>query len=92
VDCWRCITGRFRHHPDYSGVWHEARNALDLGALSGVITLLLGLLILAHWPINSVYMLGLFLGIDLIVAGTGWIGIGLGLRRGAAPSQLRSPA
>jgi uncharacterized membrane protein HdeD (DUF308 family) len=40
-------------------------------ALSGVITLLLGLLILARWPINSVYILGLFLGIDLImVAGT----------------------
>src|SRR3974390_2892071 len=40
-----------------------------LVALSGVITLLLGLLILARWPINSVYILGLFLGIDLIVAG-----------------------
>ena len=50
-------------------------------ALSGVITLLLGLLILAHWPINSLYILGLFLGIDLIMAGAGWIGLGLGLRR-----------
>jgi len=50
-------------------------------ALSGVITLLLGLLILARWPINSVYILGLFLGIDLIMAGTGWIGLGLGLHR-----------
>ena len=36
-------------------------------ALSGVITLLLGLLILARWPINSIYILGLFLGIDLIM-------------------------
>src|SRR5262249_2850350 len=50
-------------------------------ALSGVITLLLGLLILARWPINSVYILGLFLGIDLIMAGAGWIGLGLGLHR-----------
>ena len=50
-------------------------------ALSGVITLLLGLLILARWPVNSVYILGLFLGIDLIMAGTGWIGLGLGLHR-----------
>ena len=49
--------------------------------LSGVITLLLGLLILAHWPVSSLYILGLFLGIDLIMAGAGWIGIGLGLRR-----------
>ena len=49
--------------------------------LSGVITLLLGLLILARWPVSSLYILGLFLGIDLIMAGAGWIGIGLGLRR-----------
>lgn len=50
--------------------------------LSGVITLLLGLLILAHWPVSSIYVLGLFLGIDLIMAGAGWIGLGLGLHRG----------
>ena len=50
-------------------------------ALSGVITLLLGVLILARWPVSSLYILGLFLGIDLIVAGASWIGIGLGLRR-----------
>lgn len=49
--------------------------------LSGVITLLLGAIILAHWPVSSVYVLGLFLGIDLVFAGVGWIGLGLGLRR-----------
>jgi uncharacterized membrane protein HdeD (DUF308 family) len=56
-------------------------------ALSGVITLLLGLIILAHWPVNSVYILGLFLGIDLIMAGAGWIGLGLGLHRVPAPQR-----
>ena len=50
-------------------------------ALSGVITLILGLVILAHWPVSSIYILGIFLGIDLIFAGAGWIGVGLGLRR-----------
>lgn len=50
-------------------------------ALSGVVTLLLGVLILARWPVSSLYILGLFLGIDLIMAGAGWIGIGFGLRR-----------
>jgi uncharacterized membrane protein HdeD (DUF308 family) len=49
--------------------------------LSGVITLLLGVLILARWPVSSLYILGLFLGIDLIQAGAGWIGLGFGLRR-----------
>jgi uncharacterized membrane protein HdeD (DUF308 family) len=51
--------------------------------LSGVITLLLGLLILAHWPVSSLYILGVFLGIDLIMAGAAWIGLGFGLRRAA---------
>jgi uncharacterized membrane protein HdeD (DUF308 family) len=54
-------------------------------ALSAVITLLLGLLILARWPVNSVYILGVFLGVDLIMAGVGWIGLGFGLR----PDQSR---
>jgi uncharacterized membrane protein HdeD (DUF308 family) len=49
--------------------------------LSGAITLLLGLIILTRWPISSLYVLGLFLGIDLVFAGAGWIGVGLGLKR-----------
>jgi uncharacterized membrane protein HdeD (DUF308 family) len=53
-------------------------------ALSGAITLLLGLLIVARWPVNSVYILGLFLGIDLIMAGTGWISLGFALKRRGA--------
>jgi uncharacterized membrane protein HdeD (DUF308 family) len=50
-------------------------------AFSAVITLLLGGIILAHWPVSSVYTLGIFLGIDLIFAGASWIGLGFGLRR-----------
>jgi uncharacterized membrane protein HdeD (DUF308 family) len=52
-------------------------------ALSGVVTLLLGCIILAHWPVSSLYVLGLFLGIDLVFAGATWIGLGLGLRKAA---------
>ena len=51
--------------------------------LSGAITLLLGLVILAHWPVSSLYILGLFLGIDLVFAGAGWIAVGFGLGRRA---------
>ncbi len=53
-------------------------------ALSGVITLLLGGIILFHWPVSSLYTLGIFLGVDLVFAGTGWIALGLGLRSAAA--------
>jgi uncharacterized membrane protein HdeD (DUF308 family) len=49
--------------------------------LSGAITLLLGIVILVHWPVSGLYILGLFLGIDLIFAGVSWIGIGFGLRK-----------
>src|SRR5581483_7796585 len=34
--------------------------------ISSIVTMLLGLLILAHWPFSSVYVLGLFLGLDLV--------------------------
>ena len=52
--------------------------------LSGIVTLLLGGIILTRWPVSSLYILGLFLGIDLVFAGAGWIGLGLGLRRRGA--------
>jgi uncharacterized membrane protein HdeD (DUF308 family) len=50
-------------------------------AVSGLITLLLGLIILVHWPVSSLYVLGIFLGVDLVFAGASWIGLGLGLRQ-----------
>jgi uncharacterized membrane protein HdeD (DUF308 family) len=49
--------------------------------VSAIVTFLLGLVIVAHWPVASLYVLGIFLGVDLIIAGAGWIGIGLGLKR-----------
>ncbi len=52
--------------------------------LSGVVTLILGLMILARWPVSSIYILGIFLGVDLVVAGIGWISLGLGLKRAKA--------
>lgn len=60
--------------------------------LSSLITLLLGLLILARWPVSSVYVLGMFLGIDLVVAGAGWIALGLALRKRDAPSPAATAA
>jgi uncharacterized membrane protein HdeD (DUF308 family) len=50
---------------------------------SGVITLLLGIIVLIHWPVSSLYVLGIFLGVDLVFAGASWIGLGLGLRQTA---------
>ena len=52
--------------------------------VSGLITLVLGLIILAHWPVSAVYTLGIFLGVDLVFAGASWISLGLALRNAPA--------
>jgi uncharacterized membrane protein HdeD (DUF308 family) len=54
-----------------------------MAVISGVITLLLGAIILFQWPVSSLYVLGLFLGIDLLFMGFSWINIGMALRRRA---------
>jgi len=58
--------------------------------LSSIVTLLLGLLILAHWPISSAYVLGMFLGLDLVMAGAGWIGLSLALHHRGEGSPAKT--
>src|ERR671912_191707 len=53
-------------------------------AVSALVTLLLGVIIVAKWPYSSAYTLGIFLGIDLIFIGSSWLGIGLALKNRAA--------
>ncbi len=48
---------------------------------SGILSFLLGLMIVAHWPASSFYTLGIFLGIDLIFIGAGWLTMGLALKK-----------
>lgn len=49
--------------------------------LNGGVTLLLGLLIYKQWPASGLWVIGLFVGIELIFNGWAWIMLGLGLRR-----------
>ncbi|PWF21237.1 HdeD family acid-resistance protein [Corticimicrobacter populi] len=51
-------------------------------ALSGLITLLAGLLIAAGWPANSLWILGFLLALDLLFQGITLIMLGQALRRG----------
>jgi uncharacterized membrane protein HdeD (DUF308 family) len=48
--------------------------------LNGAVDLLLGLLIWNDWPESSLWVIGLFVGIDLILHGVGWIMLGFGVR------------
>lgn len=47
---------------------------------SGVLTVLVGLLIVFGWPANALWILGLFLAIDLTFTGVALLSLGLALR------------
>ncbi len=44
---------------------------------SGLVSLALGMFIWAEWPTTGLWLIGLFIGIDLIVAGWFWIMLSL---------------
>jgi uncharacterized membrane protein HdeD (DUF308 family) len=41
--------------------------------------LVLGILVLAQWPVSGLWVIGLFVGIELIFYGGAWIALALGL-------------
>ena len=55
--------------PDWG--WH---------ALNGLITFVLGILMLAQWPVSGLWVIGLFLGIEFVFYGIAWIAMALKLR------------
>ena len=57
-----------------------AGNARAMVLLAAAVTFLLGLVIVAHWPSDSVYVLGILLGVDLLFHGIGWASFGFSLR------------
>jgi uncharacterized membrane protein HdeD (DUF308 family) len=48
--------------------------------LNGAVDLILGLLILSGWPEASLWVIGLFVGIDLVFHGWSWIILALSVR------------
>ena len=59
--------------------------------LHGVVDLILGGLIWSGWPESSLWVIGLFLGIDLVFHGWSWVILALTVRTYAA-AQSDSPA
>src|SRR5579863_1859887 len=47
--------------------------------VAAAVTILIGLIILSRWPLDSVYVLGTLLGVDLLFHGLGWVSFGMGL-------------
>jgi uncharacterized membrane protein HdeD (DUF308 family) len=46
----------------------------------GLITFLLGVLLLAQWPASGLWTIGLFIGINLVLFGSSWIALAFRLR------------
>lgn len=55
---------------DYSELWF----------VNGFVALILGIIILAEWPMDKFWVIGLFIGIDLIFNGLSWVAVSLGAR------------
>lgn len=49
--------------------------------VNGLITFTLGILILASWPASSLFIIGLFVAIDLIFSGFNYMVLGLAARK-----------
>ncbi|HZZ63723.1 MAG TPA: DUF308 domain-containing protein [Roseiarcus sp.] len=47
--------------------------------VAAAVSILLGLIIINRWPLDSVYVLGTLLGVDLLFHGAGWVSFGVGL-------------
>jgi len=52
--------------------------------LHGVVNLLLAYIILADWPLSGLWVIGLFIGIDMVFNGWSLIMLGLVVRKGLA--------
>jgi uncharacterized membrane protein HdeD (DUF308 family) len=59
--------------------------------LNGCITFLLGLLIWREWPGSSEWVIGLFIGIDLIFSGWSWVMLGMLVKSAGPGSQPAQP-
>jgi uncharacterized membrane protein HdeD (DUF308 family) len=59
---------------------------------SGIVSAILGLILLAQWPVSSLWFVGLYVGINLLAHGGMWIAVAF-MARGARPrAPVRMPA
>ena len=67
---YQLVAAVWTHLPGWG--WH---------ALNGIIAAVMGVLILAQWPVSGLWVIGLFVGIDLIFYGWAWVALALDLRK-----------
>jgi uncharacterized membrane protein HdeD (DUF308 family) len=67
---YQLIAALWAHLPGWG--WH---------ALSGVVTTVMGILVLVGWPATGLWVIGLFVGIELIFYGWAWISLAINLHK-----------
>jgi uncharacterized membrane protein HdeD (DUF308 family) len=67
---YQLISALWTHLPGYG--WHVA---------DGAIATILGVLLLAQWPVSGFYAVGLFVGIFLIFYGWAWAALAVGMHK-----------
>jgi uncharacterized membrane protein HdeD (DUF308 family) len=68
------------------GVQHRGTSGAGWAIVGGIITVVLGLMILAKWPVDALWVIGLFLAIELIV--NGWTQVFVALAARAAGRSM----
>lgn len=48
--------------------------------LNGMVSLVLGISIWRQWPLSGLWVIGLFVGIEMLFSGLSWLMLGLGVR------------
>jgi uncharacterized membrane protein HdeD (DUF308 family) len=56
--------------------------------LSGIVSIVLGGIIIAHWPVSGLWVIGLFVAVELIFHGWSYIFIALAARKAAGKEPL----
>jgi uncharacterized membrane protein HdeD (DUF308 family) len=71
------------------GIQHrKAATAWYWSVLSGIVSILLGGIIVVQWPVSGLWVIGLFVAIELILNGWSYVFVALGARKAgrAAPA------
>jgi uncharacterized membrane protein HdeD (DUF308 family) len=71
------VSGLFRIISAISHQFHHWVYAL----IGGVLNLVLGMIIYAQWPLSGLWVIGLFIGIEMVFSGWTWIILSLSLRK-----------
>jgi len=63
--------------------------------LSGIVSILLGGMIVAHWPVSGLWVIGLFVAVELILNGWSYVFVALAARKAGgldAPTTAKTAA